>query len=97
MRLFEDITREMEAFVKKFGAVIKISIIFEDFFREIVDFSSIARLFKYIFKWNEGLIKVMRGYFGNVSWALIKHISAEAFWPQSAPVLKILFNENEVF
>jgi hypothetical protein len=31
------------------GLLIKISIIFEDFFREIEAFSSIARRFKYIF------------------------------------------------
>jgi hypothetical protein len=31
-------------------ALMKISIIFEDFFREIDAFSRIARIFKYIFK-----------------------------------------------
>jgi hypothetical protein len=45
---FEDIFREMEVSVWKYGAFIKISIIIEDFFREIEAFSRIARLFKYI-------------------------------------------------
>jgi hypothetical protein len=35
MRLFEDISRDMKAFVYKCGAFIEISVIFEDFFREI--------------------------------------------------------------
>jgi hypothetical protein len=39
----------MEASVQKCGAFIKISIIFEDFFREIEAFSKITRLFKYNF------------------------------------------------
>jgi hypothetical protein len=39
----EDISREMEASVKKFGAFIRISIIFEDFFREIEAFSRMVR------------------------------------------------------
>jgi hypothetical protein len=39
----------MEVSVKKCGAFITISTIFEDFFREIKAFSRIARLFKYIF------------------------------------------------
>jgi hypothetical protein len=39
----------MEASVQKCAAFIKISIIFEDFFREIETFSRIAILFKYIF------------------------------------------------
>jgi hypothetical protein len=36
----------MEAYVKKCGAFIKISIIFELFFREIEAFSRIVRLFR---------------------------------------------------
>jgi hypothetical protein len=40
-RLFEDISREMEASVFKFEAFIKISIIFEDFFREIEAFQGL--------------------------------------------------------
>jgi hypothetical protein len=36
--VFEDNSIEMEAPVKKFGTFIKISIIFEDFFREIEAF-----------------------------------------------------------
>jgi hypothetical protein len=36
----------MEDSIYKFGAFIKISMIFEDFFREIEAFSRIARLFK---------------------------------------------------
>jgi hypothetical protein len=47
-RLFEDISREMEAFVWECGAFINISIIFEDFFGEIEAFSRVAKLFKYI-------------------------------------------------
>jgi hypothetical protein len=39
----------MEASVYKLRAFIKISIIFEDFFREFEAFSRIARLFKYVF------------------------------------------------
>jgi hypothetical protein len=39
----------MEALVLKFGTLIKISIIFEDFFREFEAFSRILRLFKYNF------------------------------------------------
>jgi hypothetical protein len=35
MRLFEEISREMEAYVQKCEAFIKISIIFEDFFKRI--------------------------------------------------------------
>jgi hypothetical protein len=41
-RLFEDISREMEASVEKCRAFISISIIFEDFFREIEAFLRIA-------------------------------------------------------
>jgi hypothetical protein len=39
----------MEASGKKCGAFIKISIIFEDFFREIEAFSMMTKLYKYIF------------------------------------------------
>jgi hypothetical protein len=42
--LFDDIFREMEASVKKCGAFLEFSIIFEDFFREIGAISRIARL-----------------------------------------------------
>jgi hypothetical protein len=45
-RLFEDISREMKTSVYKCVAFIKISIIFEDFFRKIEGFSIIARLIK---------------------------------------------------
>jgi hypothetical protein len=38
----------MEAYVMKCGAFIKISTIFEDFFREIEAFSRIVRLFRRI-------------------------------------------------
>jgi hypothetical protein len=48
MRLFEDISREMEASVQKCGTFMKISIIFEDFIRRIEVISRIARLFNYI-------------------------------------------------
>jgi hypothetical protein len=44
-RHFEDISREMDASVKC-GAFIKISTIFEDFFRENEAFLKIGRLFK---------------------------------------------------
>jgi hypothetical protein len=48
-RLFEDTSRVMEASVLKCRTFRKISIIFEDFFREIEAFSRNTRLFKYIF------------------------------------------------
>jgi hypothetical protein len=41
----------------KCGAFIKISIIFEDFFREIQAFSRIATLFKYILSGIEAFLK----------------------------------------
>jgi hypothetical protein len=40
---------EWKCSVSKCGASLKISIIFEDFFREIEAFSRIVRLFNYIF------------------------------------------------
>jgi hypothetical protein len=48
-RLLKNNSRVIEASVKKCLPFITISIIFEDFFREIEAFSRIARLFKYIF------------------------------------------------
>jgi hypothetical protein len=47
----------MEASTQNCGAFIKISIIFEDFFREIETFSRIARLCKYIFSGIEAFLK----------------------------------------
>jgi hypothetical protein len=47
----------MEASVNKCGAFIKISILFEDFFREIQAFSRIIRLFKFIFTGIEAFLK----------------------------------------
>jgi hypothetical protein len=47
----------MKASVKKCGTFIKISIIFEDLFREIDAFSRIARLFIYIFGGIEVFLK----------------------------------------
>jgi hypothetical protein len=41
--------KKMEASIWKYGDFIKISFIFEDFFREIEAFSRITRHFKYIF------------------------------------------------
>jgi hypothetical protein len=52
-----DISREMEASVYKFGAFIKISILFKDFFRKIEAFSMISRLSKYIFTGIEPFLK----------------------------------------
>jgi hypothetical protein len=63
----------MKAF---FEAFIKISIIFEAFFREIEAFSKIARLFKYIFSGNEAFSGLSLCHV-----AFIKSIAAEAFWP----------------
>jgi hypothetical protein len=55
---------------------------FKDFYREVEAFSRIARLFKYIFsEKSESDVRLFR----NFSVAFIKLISAEAFWPQSAP------------
>jgi hypothetical protein len=58
----------VEISVWKCGALIKISIIFEDFFREIAAFSRIARLFEYM---EFRFFKVMRDFFQNVSVAFI--------------------------
>jgi hypothetical protein len=48
-RLFEDISGNRGFCLEMWVFFIKISFIFEDFFREIEAFSTIARLFKYIF------------------------------------------------
>jgi hypothetical protein len=50
MRLFQNILREIDAFIWKCEAFIKIKILSEDFSREIEVFSKIARLFKCISK-----------------------------------------------
>jgi hypothetical protein len=54
---------------------VELSIIFEDFFREIEAFSRIVRLFKYVFSGIEA--------FCNFSVAFIKPNAAEAFYPSS--------------
>jgi hypothetical protein len=54
----------MEASFDKCGAFIKISIIFEDFFREIEAFSRIARLFNYIFSGKEAISSMSLWPFG---------------------------------
>jgi hypothetical protein len=55
-RLFEEIFREMEASAYKCEVFIKISIIFDNFFK-IENFSRIARPFKYIFSGKEAFLK----------------------------------------
>jgi hypothetical protein len=89
VRLLKDLFREVEAFfLKTFPekcGFFKISIFFEDFSRDIEAFSRIARLFKYILNGIEAFLKVMLGFFRNLSVAFIKTVAAEAFLLHSAP------------
>jgi hypothetical protein len=75
----------MEASVSKCGAFIKISTIFEDFYREIEAVSRIARLFKYIFSEKEPFF-------------YINLLLSRNFWPPFAPdhqSLMIPLNQKE--
>jgi hypothetical protein len=67
-KLLKDILKEVEASVSKCKTSIKISIIFEDFFRKIEAFSRIARLFKYIFSGIEAFSKRFKAFFAMILW-----------------------------
>jgi hypothetical protein len=75
----------MEASIYQCEAMIRISTIFEFFFREIEVFSRISRLFKNIFSKIEAFSKRCEIFFPNFLVAFINSIAAEAFWSKFAP------------
>jgi hypothetical protein len=81
LRLFKDISREVEAFDYKCKAFIKITRLFGEIFREMEAFSTITSLFKDIFNGIEAFFNVIRGLF----------IKFETFF-ELFPIMEVFFS-----